>query len=52
MDDYVEYYNIDRLHFSLDTDNYEMPLMVFRSRRTTDETGQQDPRWMDADING
>ena len=41
MDDYVEYYNIDRLHFSLDTDNYEMPLMVFRSRRTTDETGQQ-----------
>ncbi len=51
MDDYVEYYSIDRLHFSLDTDN-EMLLMVFRSRRTTDETRQQDLRWMDADING
>ncbi len=45
MDDCVEYYNIDRLHFSLDADN-EMLLMVFHSRRTADETGQQDPRWM------
>ncbi len=50
MDDCVEYYNIDRLHFSLDADN-EMLLMVFHSRRTADETGQQDLRWMDADIN-
>ena len=51
LDDYIEYYNTDRLHFSLDTDNYETPLMAFRNRRATDETRRENPKWMEADIN-
>ncbi len=51
LDDYVEYYNTDRLHFSLDIDNYETPLMAFRNKRATDEIRQQNSRWMEADIN-
>ncbi len=51
LDDYVEYYNADRLHFSLDIDNYETPMMAFRNKRVTDEIRQQNPKWMEADIN-
>ncbi len=51
LDDYVEYYNTDRLHFSLDIDNYETPLMAFRNKRAADETRQQNSKWMEADIN-
>ena len=51
LDDYIKYYNTDRLHFSLDIDNYETPLMAFRNKRATDEIRQQNSRWMEADIN-
>ena len=51
LDDYIEYYNTDRLHFSLDIDNYETPLMAFRNKRATDEIRQQNSRWVEADIN-
>ena len=51
LDDYVEYYNTDRLHFSLDNDNYETPMMAFCNKRVTDEIRQQNPKWMEADIN-
>ena len=44
-------YNTDRLHFSLDIDNYETPLMAFRNKRATNEIRQQNSRWMEADIN-
>ncbi len=51
LDDYIEYYNTDRLHFSLDIDNYETPMMAFRNKRATDEIRQQNPKWMEIDIN-
>ena len=51
LDDYVEYYNTDRLHWALDIDNYETPLMAFRNKTATDEVKNQDPKWMEADIN-
>ena len=49
--DYVEFYNERRLHFSLDMDNYETPLMAFHNRRAAEETRTQNPNWMEADIN-
>ena len=52
LDDYVEYYNTDRLHWALDIDNYETPLMAFHNKAATDEIKRQDPKWMEADING
>ena len=52
LDDYVEYYNTDRLHWALDIDNYETPLMAFCNKTATDEMRRQDPKWMAADING
>ena len=44
MDDYTEYYNTDRLHFPLDMDNYETPMMAFRNKTVVDETRRQNPR--------
>ena len=52
MDDYIEYYNTDRLHWALDVDNYETSMMTFRNKTATDETRRQNPKWMEADING
>ncbi len=51
LDGYIEYYNTDRLHFSLDMDNYETPLMAFRNKKAIDEIRDKDPKWMGADIN-
>ena len=51
LDDYIEYYNTDRLHFSLDMDNYETPLMAFHNKKASDEIRGKDPKWMEADIN-
>ena len=51
LDDYIEYYNTDRLHFSLEIDNYEVPLMALR-KKITDRIKHQNPNWMEADING
>ena len=50
LDDYVEYYNTDRLHFSLDMSNYETPMMAFHKRKATDEIRHQNHIWMEADI--
>ena len=52
LDDYIEYYNTGRLHWALDIDNYETPLMAFRSKTATEEVRRRDPEWMEADING
>ena len=52
LDDYIEYYNTDRLHFSLDMDNYETPMMAFRNKRADEETRTHNPNWMEEDING
>ena len=50
LDDYIEY-NTDRLHFSLDMDNYRTPLVAFRNKKANDEIKDKDPKWMEADIN-
>ncbi|MYB47506.1 MAG: transposase family protein [Cenarchaeum sp. SB0662_bin_33] len=50
LDDYIEYYNTDRLRFSLDMDNYETPLMTFHKKKATVETRSQNPTWMEDDI--
>ena len=50
LDDYIEYYNTDRLHFLLDIDNYETPLMAFCNKKISDEIRNDNPKWMEADI--
>lgn len=50
LDDYIKYYNTDRLHCSLDIDNYETPMMAFRNK-VTNEIKQQNPKWMEEGIN-
>ena len=50
LGDYIEYYNTDRLYFSLDINNYETPLMAFHKKRATDEIRHQNPQWMEDDI--
>ena len=52
LDEYIEFYNTDRLHWALDIANYETPMMAFRNKTATDETRRQNPKWMEADING
>ena len=52
LGDYIEYCNTDRLHFSLDINNYETPFMAFRNKKATDEVRQQNHKWMEADIHG
>ena len=42
----------DRLHFSLDIDNYETPLMAFRKKKATDEIRNRNLNWMEDDIHG
>ena len=49
--DYIEYYNTGRLHWMLDIDNYETPMLAFRNKAATDDIRLQDPKWMEADIN-
>ncbi len=51
LDDYIEYYNTDRLHWALDIDNYETPMMAFHNKTAINETRRQNPKWMEADIN-
>ena len=48
LDDYIEHYT-DRLHFSLDIDNYETPLMAFHKKKVADEIRHQNPKWMEDD---
>ena len=52
LDDHAKYYNTDRLHWALDIDNCETPLMAFCNKPATDGMRRQDPKWMEADING
>ena len=48
LDDYIEYYNADRLHWALGIDNYETPLMAFRNKTATGNVRRQDSEWMGA----
>ncbi len=49
LDAYVDYYNERRLHFSLDIDNYETPLIAFRNKKATEAIRKDDPEWMEKD---
>ena len=51
LGEYVDYYNERRLHFSLDIDHCETPLMAFGNKKTTDAIRKDDPRWMERDAN-
>ncbi len=46
---YMEYYNEERLHFSLDIDNYQTPLRAFSDKKATDAIREGDPQWMEKD---
>ena len=43
LDDYIKYYSADRLHFSLEINNYEMQMMAFHKRKAVDEIRHQNP---------
>ena len=44
LDEYIEFYNTDRLHWALDIANYETPMTAFRNKAATDETRRQNPK--------
>ena len=47
--DFIGYYNERRLHFSLDIDNGETPLMAFRNKKADKVDRASKPTWMEAD---
>ena len=47
VQEYIDYYNEKRLHWSLDIDNYEKPLEAFHSRKTTEAIRKDNPKWME-----
>ena len=49
LESYIDYYNERRLHFSLDMDNYETPLMAYRNKKVTAAIKADDPQWMERD---
>ena len=51
MDEYIGYYNEKRLHFSLDIDHGQTPLMAFADKRATKAIRKTNPRWMEEDTN-
>lgn len=48
---YIEYYNEDRLHWSLDIDNYQTPLRAFSDKKATKAIREGSPNWMEEDQN-
>ena len=51
MDEYIGYYNEKRLHFSLDIDHGQTPLMAFADKRATKAIRKTNPKWMEEDTN-
>ena len=49
--EYIDYYNEKRLHFSLDIDRGETPLLAFRNKKSTEAIRKSDPKWMERDAN-
>ena len=49
--DYIQYYNEERLHFSLDIDNYETPILAFENKKATNAIRKNNPKWMEEDSN-
>ena len=48
LSEYVEYYNKKRLHFSLDIDNYQTPIIAFSDKKATYTIRKKQPK-MDGD---
>ena len=44
MEEYIEYYNNERLHFSLDIDNFEVPRSTFATKTATNEIRTSKPK--------
>ena len=51
MSAYIGYYNEERLHFSLDIDNYQTPLRAFSDKKATEAIRNKYPKWMEEDTN-
>ena len=49
LPEFIQYYNEERLHFSLDIDNCETPRMAFRSKKATLAIKKNNPKWMEED---
>lgn len=50
MSAYIEYYNEERLHFSLDIDNYQTPLRAFSDKKASSAIRKGNPKWMEEDL--
>ena len=48
IDEYIGFYNEKRLHFSLDVDNGQPPLMAFRAKQASAEI-RVNPKWANED---
>ena len=44
---YIEYYNEERLHFSLDIYDHQTPLRAFSDKKATDTIRKNNPKWME-----
>ncbi len=51
VDEFIEFYNEHRTHWSLDIKRAETPRMAFRSREATEAIRKSDPKWMEKDTN-
>ncbi len=51
IDEFIEFYNERRTHWSLDIERAETPRMAFRSREATKAIRKSDPKWMEKDTN-
>ncbi len=51
VDEFIEFYNERRTHWSLDIKHAETPRMAFRSREATKAIRKSDPEWMEKDTN-
>ena len=48
--EFIEFYNQERIHFSLDMDNYETPLLAFRNKKANKAIRNMNPKWMEEDV--
>ncbi len=51
MEEFIDFYNEDRLHFSLDIENCQMLLMAFKAKKVPDAIRKNNQKWMEADMN-
>ena len=47
---FIEHYNEERPHSSLDMNNHETPRMAFRNKKATDKIRKNNPKWMKENI--